>query len=102
MFGRDWTEKDQSVIEHHDYSYIVYKSFLKYLYTGVISLPMQELLELLDLAIVYCETKLERCCIQEIKRGISIQNIDFLRSIADKHKKEDLKIFCLCLESRNS
>ncbi|KMQ87442.1 rcc1 and btb domain-containing protein 1-like protein [Lasius niger] len=105
IFQDNSMENNQSVIQHFEYSYIVYKAFLKYLYTDVIDLcdlSMEMLLELLDLAIVYCESKLERYCIQEIKRGITIQNVALLRSTAEKYNKESLVKFCLHFESKNT
>lgn len=92
---------------------MVYKAFLKYLYTGVIDLPAEKALgesvsalcdhaqltrlkltverfvaELLDLANVYCENNLKRRCIQMIKQGITIANVAFLYSTAIEYNAE--------------
>ncbi|XP_012230297.1 RCC1 and BTB domain-containing protein 1 [Linepithema humile] len=94
MFTPNWTENNQSVIEHDQFSYVVYKAFLKYLYTGVIDLPAEKALELLDLANVYCESNLKRRCIQMIKQGITIANVAFLYSTAIEYNAEELEEFC--------
>ncbi|XP_025269507.1 RCC1 and BTB domain-containing protein 1-like [Camponotus floridanus] len=65
-------KKEKDVIEHFEYSYIVYKAFLKYLYTDIVDLSVKELLKLLDLAIAYCENKLEKYCRLEIKRKTTV------------------------------
>lgn len=107
-----------SVMEHFEYSYIVYKAFLKYLYTDIVDLSLKELLgklvlntseyilhmylysyiclqlksylstELLDLAIAYCENKLEKYCILEIKRKTTVPNVAFIYSTTIKYNKK--------------
>ncbi|XP_026670745.1 RCC1 and BTB domain-containing protein 1-like, partial [Ceratina calcarata] len=44
MFQEQWTENSQSVIEHEQFSYDVYKSFLKYLYTNEVDLCQEDVL----------------------------------------------------------
>ena len=104
-----------SVIEHDQFSYIVYKAFLKYLYTDVIDLPMEKALgkldtswavidlstfmieatsfvtELLDLANAYCESNLKKHCIWMIKQGITVSNVAYLYSIAIEYNEEVAK-----------
>ncbi|XP_070148836.1 RCC1 and BTB domain-containing protein 1-like [Polyergus mexicanus] len=57
------------------FSYIVYKAFLKYLYTGKIDLPSKNALELMKLADEYCETNLKEDCREIIKQEIKESNI---------------------------
>jgi len=88
-----------SIIEHNQFSYNVYKTFLKYLYTDVIDhLPIEEELgefilnnakmnyynsrlmqwfvtELLKLCDEYNETELEKKCIEKIRENITVSNI---------------------------
>lgn len=104
-----------SVIEHDQFSYIVYKAFLKYLYTDVIDLPVEKALgessmpwaiidlhalmieamslitELLDLANAYCESNLKKHCIRMIKQGITVSNVAYLYSIAIEYSAEVVK-----------
>ncbi|KYN22215.1 RCC1 and BTB domain-containing protein 1, partial [Trachymyrmex cornetzi] len=94
MFQHDWAENNQSVIEHDQFSYIVYKAFLKYLYTDVIDLPMEKALELLDLANAYCESNLKKHCIWMIKQGITVSNVAYLYSIAIEYNEEELEEVC--------
>ncbi|XP_011635998.1 RCC1 and BTB domain-containing protein 1-like isoform X2 [Pogonomyrmex barbatus] len=94
MFQHNWAENNQNVIEHDQFSYIVYKAFLKYLYTDVIDLPVEKALELLDLANAYCENNLKKHCIRMIKQGITVSNVAYLYSIAIEYNAEELEEFC--------
>ncbi|KYQ53639.1 RCC1 and BTB domain-containing protein 1 [Trachymyrmex zeteki] len=91
---RDWVEKSLSIIKPDQFSYVVYKAFLKYLYTDVIELPWENVLELFALADTYCESNLKKHCIRMIKQGITVSNVAYLYSIAVKHKDEELEEFC--------
>ena|SRR5580765_3280390 len=91
------------------FSYIVYKAFLKYLYTGIVDLPSDEVLgefelilslnyrklttrkpivkrnfvtELMKLADEYCETNLKRECGRIIEQAITASNVAFFYSKA--------------------
>ncbi|XP_025263044.1 RCC1 and BTB domain-containing protein 1-like isoform X2 [Camponotus floridanus] len=82
MFQHDWTENIQSISDSvytvsEKFSYVVYKAFLKYLYTGIIDLPSENALELMELADMYCETNLIRDCSQIIKKVITVSNVAF-------------------------
>ncbi|KAK2577032.1 hypothetical protein KPH14_011991 [Odynerus spinipes] len=94
MFQECWTENNQSVIQHDQFSHDVYKSFLKYLYTDEVDLPPENALELLDLANVYIETQLKRRCVQIIKQGITVLNVAFLYSTAIEYNAQELEDFC--------
>lgn len=94
MFQRDWVEKSLSIIKPDQFSYVVYKAFLKYLYIDVIELPWENVLELFALADTYCESNLKKHCIRMIKQGITVSNVAYLYSIAVKHKDEELEEFC--------
>ncbi|XP_014229715.1 RCC1 and BTB domain-containing protein 1-like isoform X2 [Trichogramma pretiosum] len=82
MFQEHWSENNKDVIEHETFSYDVYHSFLKFLYTNEVDLPPEHALELLDLANAYYEQQLKRRCIQMIKQGITVSNVAFLYSTA--------------------
>ncbi|XP_014471626.1 PREDICTED: RCC1 and BTB domain-containing protein 1-like isoform X3 [Dinoponera quadriceps] len=82
MLQDPWLENSQSVIEHDTFSYIVYKAYLNYLYTGDVDLPPENALELLNLANLYIEKSLMRRCIQMIKHGITVLNVASLYSTA--------------------
>ncbi|XP_011699349.1 PREDICTED: RCC1 and BTB domain-containing protein 1-like isoform X2 [Wasmannia auropunctata] len=94
MFQHNWAENNKNVIEHDQFSYVVYKAFLKYLYTDVIDLPVEKALELLDLANAYCESNLKKHCIRMIKQGITVSNVAYLYSIAIEYSAEELEEFC--------
>ncbi|KAF7997404.1 hypothetical protein HCN44_005975 [Aphidius gifuensis] len=94
MFQEHWTENNQSVIEHDEFSHDVYKSFLKYLYTDEVDLPPENALELLYLANAYFETQLKRKCVQTIKRGITVDNVAFLYKTAIEYNAQELEDFC--------
>ncbi|KAM0728094.1 RCC1 and BTB domain-containing protein 1 [Formica fusca] len=94
MFQHNWAENNQSIIEHDQFTYVVYKAFLKYLYTDMIDLPAEKALELLHLANAYCENNLKRHCIQMIKQGITISNAAYLYSVAIEYNAKELEEFC--------
>uniref|UniRef100_A0A3P9PHI8 RCC1 and BTB domain containing protein 2 n=2 Tax=Poecilia reticulata TaxID=8081 RepID=A0A3P9PHI8_POERE len=87
-------ETDEDVIEIHQFSYLVYRAFLEYLYTDNINLPPEDAIGLLDLATFYRETRLKRLCQETIKRGISEENAITLLSAAVKYEARDLEEFC--------
>uniref|UniRef100_A0AAX7SU83 BTB domain-containing protein n=1 Tax=Astatotilapia calliptera TaxID=8154 RepID=A0AAX7SU83_ASTCA len=87
-------ESDQDAIEIHQFSYLVYRAFLEYLYTDTINLPPEDAIGLLDLATFYRETRLKRLCQETIKRGISEENAITLLSAAVKYEARDLEEFC--------
>ncbi|EZA54598.1 hypothetical protein DMN91_007313 [Ooceraea biroi] len=94
MFQHNWAENNQSVIQHDQFSHVVYKAFLKYLYTGTVDLPTEKALELLDLANAYCETDLKRHCINMVKQGVTVANVAFLYSTAIEYNAQELEEFC--------
>ncbi|KAL0972652.1 hypothetical protein UPYG_G00192440 [Umbra pygmaea] len=87
-------ETDEVSIEIHQFSYLVYRAFLEYLYTDTINLPPEDAIGLLDLATFYSETRLKRLCQETIKRGISEENAITLLSAAVKYDAKDLEEFC--------
>uniref|UniRef100_A0A673WG38 RCC1 and BTB domain containing protein 2 n=1 Tax=Salmo trutta TaxID=8032 RepID=A0A673WG38_SALTR len=87
-------ETDEESIEIHQFSYLVYRAFLEYLYTDIINLPPEDAIGLLDLATFYRETRLKRLCQETIKRGISEENAITLLSAAVKYEARDLEEFC--------
>ncbi|XP_018620658.1 RCC1 and BTB domain-containing protein 2 isoform X2 [Scleropages formosus] len=111
-------DTDEEAIEVHQFSYLVYRAFLEYLYTDTINLPPEDAIEisgslyhiphrsgpvdttwvlhpgLLDLATFYRETRLKRLCQETIKRGICEENAITLLSAAVKYEARDLEEFC--------
>ncbi|KYN32781.1 RCC1 and BTB domain-containing protein 1 [Trachymyrmex septentrionalis] len=65
MFQLYWAKTNPIVIKNQ-FSYVVYKAFLKYLYTDVINLPCKKVVELLAVAKKYRESSLKKHCIQMI------------------------------------
>ncbi|XP_018308499.1 RCC1 and BTB domain-containing protein 1 [Mycetomoellerius zeteki] len=96
MFQHDWACQklflNEGLVKP---SYVIYKAFLKYLYTDIIDLPLEKASELLDLAEEYCESNLKQHCIQLIKQGITVSNVAYFYRIAVKHNAKDLKDFCI-------
>ncbi|EGI61892.1 RCC1 and BTB domain-containing protein 1 [Acromyrmex echinatior] len=83
MFQFSGLENKQRVIKYDDYSYIVYRAFFKYLYTGVIDLlSLENELELLKLSNKYCMFNLEKDCIRIIKKKITIFDVFYIKKIA--------------------
>jgi RCC1 and BTB domain-containing protein len=95
MFSENWSKSDLNEIEITQYSYFVYYSFLKYLYTDSIDIELKEVFDLYDLANSYLEEDLKRKCIQIMKTNISIENFCLIYSIAIKYNSEDLEKYCV-------
>ncbi|EZA58123.1 RCC1 and BTB domain-containing protein [Ooceraea biroi] len=100
MFKENWAENNQSIIQHNQFSYVVhlcrclYKAFLKYLYTGILDLPIENVFELLDLTNAYCETDLKRHCINIVKQEVTVKNVIPLYNSAIKKNMQELEKFC--------
>ena len=94
MFQEHWVENSQSIIEHEQFSYDVYKTFLKYLYTNEVELSQENALELLDLANAYSENQLKRHCIQMINKKITVKNVAYLYSISIQYNAKELEEYC--------
>ncbi|XP_018311637.1 RCC1 and BTB domain-containing protein 1 [Mycetomoellerius zeteki] len=95
LFQHDWAENNQSVIKLDQFSYIVYKAFLKYLYTDIVDLPWKQVVGLLDLADAYCESDLRKKCFQMLKKEITVPNVVYLYTIAVKYNEEELEDCCV-------
>ncbi|KYN03844.1 RCC1 and BTB domain-containing protein 1 [Cyphomyrmex costatus] len=94
MFQHVWSKNNQSVIQHDQYSYKVYKAFLNYLYTDVIDLPWEQTVELFILADAYCEDSLKKRCTKILKHKITVSNVTYLYSIATKYNNKELEEVC--------
>ncbi|KYN12284.1 RCC1 and BTB domain-containing protein 1 [Trachymyrmex cornetzi] len=89
MFHFSGLENKQRVIKYDDYSYIAYRTFLKYLYTGVIDLScFKNELELLELSGKCCMKSLERDCIRGIKKKMTVSNVSSVIETAMKCNNE--------------
>ncbi|XP_029169078.1 LOW QUALITY PROTEIN: uncharacterized protein LOC114939022 [Nylanderia fulva] len=99
-FQHDWTENNDSKLNSSVYvvsekfSYIVYKAFLKFLYTGMIDLPSENALELMILADEYGETSLKKKCNQIVEQIITPSNVAFFYSKAIEYKAKEFEKFC--------
>eukprot|EP00112_Aurelia_sp_Birch-Aquarium-sp1_P023191 Seg681.3 transcript_id=Seg681.3/GoldUCD/mRNA.D3Y31 product="RCC1 and BTB domain-containing protein 1" protein_id=Seg681.3/GoldUCD/D3Y31 len=94
MLQTHWEENQKSEIEISEFSYTVFKSFLKYLYTDEVDLPPGDAIGLLDLANLYCEEKLKKKCEKLIKQSISVENAAMLLDASIKYNAKDLEEFC--------
>ncbi|XP_018315268.1 RCC1 and BTB domain-containing protein 1 [Mycetomoellerius zeteki] len=109
MFQTDWIENKQSIIENHNYKYIVYKKFLEYLYTGKINLSSFENLlgefEINILADEFCEENLQTDCTRKIKKTINVSNVMRLFKIINEmtveHYKKELMKYCFNFYFKN-
>ncbi|XP_076669800.1 RCC1 and BTB domain-containing protein 1 isoform X2 [Andrena cerasifolii] len=95
MFQEHWAENNQRVIKHDQFSYNVYRAFLKYLYTDQIDLPVEDADEFLNLTNAYCESKLRSCWIRLIKKDVTVNNVIFLYSIAMRYNAKELEVYCI-------
>ncbi|CAL1678628.1 unnamed protein product [Lasius platythorax] len=76
------------------FSYIVYKAFLKYLYTGTVDIPLENASELMKLADECCETNLKRECGRIIEQAITTSNVALFYSKAVECTAKELEEFC--------
>ncbi|XP_033334752.2 RCC1 and BTB domain-containing protein 1 [Megalopta genalis] len=68
---KTWLEKDESVIKVCEFSYDVYRAFLKFLYTNEFHLPIEDVGELLKLADCYGDENLKTACEFLLTRNLS-------------------------------
>ncbi|CAK9815305.1 RCC1 and BTB domain-containing protein 1 [Anthophora plagiata] len=101
MFETVSAEDNQSVIKGNQFSYEVYKAFLKYLYTDEIDVSLINLLELFKLAIAYSENHLKKRCVQMMKKHIALNNVLFLYNVAVENNIKELEEPCFKLALRH-
>ncbi|KAG5341919.1 RCBT1 protein, partial [Acromyrmex heyeri] len=105
MFRANCIESKQSIIEIHYYRYVVYKTFLEYLYTGRINLSsFEDLLDLLQLADEVCLKNLQINCTGTIKKTITVSNVIHFFNLINKmaeHYKEELMKYCFHFYFKN-
>ncbi|XP_029174872.1 RCC1 and BTB domain-containing protein 1-like [Nylanderia fulva] len=89
-------EKNLSVIEDNQFSYVVYKAYLEYLYTATIKLStIEDVLELLTLANTNNEIILKyQCSEMIIESGITTLNVIFIYNLALQCNMKDLEEYC--------
>ncbi|KAG5316342.1 RCBT1 protein, partial [Acromyrmex insinuator] len=113
MFRANCIESKQNIIEIHYYRYVVYKTFLEYLYTGRINLSsFEDLLgefelnvkylvvaDLLQLANEVCLKNLQINCTGTIKKTITVSNVihffNLINKMAEHYKEITNRIFFL-------
>ncbi|KYQ47067.1 RCC1 and BTB domain-containing protein 1 [Trachymyrmex zeteki] len=106
MFLTNYIENRQSIIENHHHKYVIYKTFLEYLYTGRINLSsFENLLDLLRLADEFCEKNLQTDCIRKIKKTINVSNVIYVFKIINEmtveHHKKELMKYCFTFCFKN-
>ncbi|XP_073971825.1 RCC1 and BTB domain-containing protein 1-like isoform X1 [Rhodnius prolixus] len=94
MFQYHWEEDSKNVLEIDQFSYAVYRAFLRYLYTDQIDLPPEQALELLVLANAYCEDTLKKLCEKLMRDGIDVDNAAVLYFNAITFHAKELEEFC--------
>ncbi|GAB6032349.1 RCC1 and BTB domain-containing protein 2 [Chamberlinius hualienensis] len=94
MFQDHWAEDSKEVVEIKQFTYVVYRAFLQYLYTNEVDLSPHDAFDLLDLANCYCECQLKRQCQQMIKRQTTVANAALFYVASIKHEDKDLEEFC--------
>ncbi|GFO40077.1 rcc1 and BTB domain-containing protein 1 [Plakobranchus ocellatus] len=94
MFHTCWDEASKESIEITQYSYKVYRAFLKFLYTDDVDLEPEDAIGLLDLSNAYCEDILKLKCEAIIRQGISVENVAMLYAAAIKFGAQQLEEFC--------
>ncbi len=83
------------------YSYSVYYSFLKYIYTNSIEIEIENAIELYDLANSYLQNQLKQKCIKIIEKNISTTNAFTLYSKTVYYDFQELENICLKFAANN-
>lgn len=65
-----------AVVEVPHYSYAVYRSFIRWVYTDELHIDIEDAVGLLDLANCYCENELKHRCSQFIKKVHYLTNFE--------------------------
>lgn len=88
-------ESQQNVINMRDIQYSSFMVILEYLYTQKAYLPDQvNLLEVLSLANLYILEDLKSQIIKEVKKILSAENVEGVKSIAHSLNMPDLMAIC--------
>ncbi|KHN86034.1 RCC1 and BTB domain-containing protein 1 [Toxocara canis] len=94
-FREHWQDDNEcAVVEVPHYSYAVYRSFIRWLYTDELHIDIDDAVGLLDLSNCYCENELKHRCSEFIKKGISIENAATFYAAALRFEVKDLEEFC--------
>eukprot|EP01122_Echinamoeba_exundans_P001742 TRINITY_DN11746_c0_g1_i1.p1 TRINITY_DN11746_c0_g1~~TRINITY_DN11746_c0_g1_i1.p1 ORF type:complete len:642 (+),score=82.50 TRINITY_DN11746_c0_g1_i1:117-1928(+) len=86
--------KSQEIIVN-DIKYQHYYAFIRFIYTDRADFPLQDTIDILNLATQHYLTRLVRICEKRIKRGIDYQNAAFLYQVAATYQTPHLQKFCL-------
>jgi RCC1 and BTB domain-containing protein len=101
MFSENWSESKTNSIEITEYSYSVYYSFLKYVYSDCVDIKPKELIDLYDLANCYLEEELKLKCLKMMTNEISVQNVCTFYTFAINYDSKDLVKFCIKFSKSN-
>ncbi|XP_071517707.1 RCC1 and BTB domain-containing protein 1-like isoform X1 [Panulirus ornatus] len=94
MFQEHWKENNLEEVEVKDYSFVVFRAFLQYIYTDTVNVSPEDAIGLLDLANAFCEEALKRHCERIIRHGITTENAAMLYAVAIKYEATELEEFC--------
>ena len=98
MFQTHWEEDAKDAIEIDQFSYEVYREFLRFLYTDEVKAEDKDghdfAVGLLDLANSYCEGRLKQRCERLLRQGIRVENAAELYATAIKYEASELEEFC--------
>ncbi|XP_054155257.1 RCC1 and BTB domain-containing protein 1-like [Oppia nitens] len=103
MFSTDtkWSESESNEIVIKDYSYSVYYAFLKYIYTDLVEISVDEAIDLLDLADCYLEDELKQKCVQLIKNNLTVNTFCDIYLAAIRYKLIDFDKYCVAFAYNN-
>ncbi|CAG2100697.1 unnamed protein product [Medioppia subpectinata] len=87
-------DTNQPEIEITEYSYEVFKAFLRYLYTNDVFVAPDIAVELLGLADTYAETDLKTKCTRLICKGITVENVAHIYGASVKYSVSALQDIC--------
>ncbi len=88
MFSENWDQNDTKEAKIDLYSHNIYYAFLKYLYSGFVDIDPEEAIDLLDLAISYCE-ELKQKFFSLIINELKVKNFCAIYSAAVKYESNE-------------
>ncbi|XP_011054452.1 PREDICTED: RCC1 and BTB domain-containing protein 1-like [Acromyrmex echinatior] len=87
-------EDGQEVIRLNEFSYVMYNSYFKYLYTGKLEVSLEERFKFLALADSLNDDRFKKCCYREIKKDILDENLFVFYNMAQKYNDKEVEKIC--------
>lgn len=94
-FAKDCGDANIVELSIDQFKYSTYFTFLYYLYTGLVNVSTDEVIDLMELANFYSEVGLLGRCAKLLKQQVNTENVVLICIIAAKYKLTELQEFCV-------